>query len=37
MDSSELLDVSVLGVTDQLEGQLHADELQARLEAALPH
>ena len=37
MAEQELVDASVLGVTDHIEGVLRASELQARLEAALPH
>jgi Tfp pilus assembly pilus retraction ATPase PilT len=37
MDSDELLDASVLGVTDHIEGEVDPSELRARLEAALPH
>ena len=35
MAESELVDASVLGVTDHIDGDIDAEELQARLEAAL--
>ena len=36
LDQQSLVDVSVLGVTDHVDGELRAADLQARLEAALP-